>query len=231
MPEPGPSILSASDPGALDAATAALLSGGIVGLPTETVYGIGVVPRPEALAALMRAKQRPEDKGIALLIDGLDQVDGLVELGDAARRLAARFWPGPLTLVVPLRRADVVPVAITGGRADLGLRVPDHRVPRALARTLGPLAVTSANRSGRPPARTVAELVASVGPSLALVVDDGPVRGGVASSVVRLAPDGSWRLLRLGALTEEDIAVAMGGIPQQARVHLPTRRERPTEQP
>lgn len=210
MPSRGPALLPAAGPEALTDAAAALSAGGIVGLPTETVYGIGVVPRPEALRALIAAKQRADDKGIALLIDGLDQVEGLVEVPAVAHRLAQRFWPGALTLVLPLRRPELVPSVVSGGRDTLGLRIPDHPVPRALARQLGPLAVTSANRSGEPAAQTAAELIAAVGHSLALVLDDGPVRGGLASSVVAVATDGSWRVLREGALDAAAIAIAAG---------------------
>lgn len=211
MPDGRPPLLLATDPGALTEAALAMQAGGIVGIPTETVYGLGVVPRVEALAALIAAKQRPDDKGIPLLIDGLDQVESLVEVAEPARRLAARYWPGALTLVLPLRRTQLVPAAITGGRDTLGLRIPDHAVPRALARELGPIAVTSANRSGQPPARAPEELVASVGGSLALVLDDGPVRGGVASTVVAVAADGAWEVLREGALSVAAVeAVARG---------------------
>lgn len=193
--------IAASDPDALEDALLAMQSGGIVGLPTETVYGIGVVPQPEALKALIEAKQRPEEKGIALLIDDLAQVEGLVEITEPAQRLAAHYWPGPLTLVLPLSDPGSFPSAVTGGRATLGLRVPDHPLPRALARALGPIAVTSANRSGEPPATTADELIASVGHSLALVIDDGPVRGGVASTVVAVDEAGNFRVLREGALS------------------------------
>jgi L-threonylcarbamoyladenylate synthase len=203
---PRPPVLPATDPDALAAAVLAMGSGGIVGLPTETVYGIGVVPRPDALKAVIAAKQRPSDKGIALLIDGLDQVRGLVAVSELAGRLAAAYWPGALTLVLPLLRPELVPEAVTGGRDSLGVRIPDHAVPRALARELGPIAVTSANRSGEPPARTAGELIDSVGHSLSLVLDDGPVRGGVASTVVAVAMDGTWSLLREGALEADTIA-------------------------
>ncbi len=118
MTEVRPAILPASDPDTLAAAMAALQAGGIVGLPTETVYGIGVVPQPAALEAVIRAKQRPDEKGIALLIDGLDQVDMLVELSPTARRLAEHLWPGALTLVLPLRHPELVPTAVTGGRGS-----------------------------------------------------------------------------------------------------------------
>ena len=189
-----------------------MASGGIVGLPTETVYGIAVIPRPEALAQLIAAKGRPGDKGIALLVDGLDQVDESVVLPATARRLGDRFWPGPLTLVLPLQRPDVVPAALTGGRDTLAVRIPDHVVPRSLARLLGPIAVTSANRSGEPEASTAQELVASLGASLALVLDDGPVRGGVASSVVAVDLAGRVSLLREGALSEIELMAALADI-------------------
>jgi tRNA A37 threonylcarbamoyladenosine synthetase subunit TsaC/SUA5/YrdC len=101
-----------------------------------------------------------------------------------------------------------VPEALSGGRDSLAVRIPDHAVPRALARQLGPIAVTSANRSGQAPAQTAAELIESVGHSLALVLDDGPVRGGVASSVVAVATDGSWEMLREGALSSDAIAAS-----------------------
>ena len=212
MAEGRPPQLSAHEPASLTEAILAMQAGGIVGIPTETVYGIGVVPRPEALAAVIAAKQRPDDKGIALLIDGLDQVEGLVEVSPPAQRLAARFWPGALTLVLPLRRPERVPEAVSGGRVTLGLRSPDHPVPRALARELGPIAVTSANRSGEAAALIPEELIASVGAALALVLDDGPVRGGVASTVVAVTAEGDWRVLREGALLSADIdPVAAGG--------------------
>jgi len=195
-----PLVMSAGDPAALDAAADAIARGDIVGLPTETVYGLAVLPRTASLAALVAAKARPPDKGIALLIDSLDQVADLVDLPDAARRLAAACWPGALTMVLPLRVGVVLPDEITGGRTTLGVRLPDHPVPRALARRLGPLAVSSANRSGEPDARTAGELLAAVGPALAVVIDDGPVRGGVPSTVVAVASDGGLTILRSGAL-------------------------------
>jgi L-threonylcarbamoyladenylate synthase len=207
----GPAVLPASDPDARRAAAAALLAGGIVGLPTETVYGVGVVPRVEALEALIAAKQRPDDKGVALLIDDPAQIASLVVFDDTARRLAARFWPGPLTLVLPLLETDTVSPLLTGGRTTLAVRLPDHDVPRSLARQLGPLAVSSANRSGQPEARSAADLVATLGPWLALVLDDGPVRCGLPSSVVSVDPAGGVSVLREGALQRAVIEAALAG--------------------
>jgi L-threonylcarbamoyladenylate synthase len=203
-------VLRASDQRSLAVAAAALAAGSIVGIPTETVYGVGVIPRPEALQALLAAKQRPADKGIVLLIDDLDQVDELVVVGAAAHRLAERFWPGPLTLVLPLRWPALAAEELTGGRDTLALRLPDHAVPRALSRELGPLAVSSANRSGEPDARTAEALVASLGPSLAVVIDDGPVRRGVPSSVVAVDAAGRVVVLRDGAI-ERSAIDAMSG--------------------
>jgi L-threonylcarbamoyladenylate synthase len=212
MPDAVPAILlPARDAESLAAAASALASGGIVGLPTETVYGLGVVPRPEALEALVAAKQRPLDKGIPLLVDGLDQLGAIVVVGRLARRLAERFWPGPLTLVLPVADPGQLPTLLTGGRDSVAVRVPDHPTPRALARELGPLAVSSANRSGQPEARTALELVEELGASLALVLDDGPVRGGVASSVVSLDAAGTVRVLREGAVPASRIEAVVGG--------------------
>jgi L-threonylcarbamoyladenylate synthase len=202
-------VLDADSPGALDAAEDALRAGGIVGLPTETVYGLAVLPDPTPVAALIAAKQRPHDKGIALLIDGVDQIELLVTIPDAARTLMSRFWPGALTLVLRLLPGVALPDAITGARPTLGVRLPDHPIPRALARRLGPLAVSSANLSGATEARSAPELVDAVGEALALVLDGGPVRGGVASTVVGVDPDGSWRVLRAGALSEGALHAAV----------------------
>jgi L-threonylcarbamoyladenylate synthase len=202
-------MLPAADHRSLIVAAEAMAAGGIVGLPTETVYGVGVVPRAAPLAALIAAKGRPEDKGIALLVDGLDQVETLVVLGPRARRLADRFWPGPLTLVLPLRDPRLAPEALTGGRDTIALRLPDHSAPRALARHLGPIAVSSANRSGEPEARTAAQLIEALGPSLALVLDDGPVRGGIPSSVVAVDADGRVDVIREGALGGATILAAL----------------------
>lgn len=208
-----PPVLPASDPASIEAALEALGRGDIVGIPTETVYGIGGCPSPAALRALIVAKRRDEGKGIALLVDGLDQVTDLVVVPSAAHRLAERFWPGALTLVLPLHPGIVLPAELTGGRSTLGIRLPDHPVPRGLARRLGPLAVTSANVSGAPPAQTAEELVTTVGDALALVLDDGPVRGGVASTVVALEHDGRPTVLRPGALDPAILTAVLASDP------------------
>lgn len=202
-------VLAADAPGALDAGVAAIAAGLVVGVPTETVYGLAVLPTDGPLEALVAAKGRDPGKGIALLIDGLDQLTGVVVVPRSALELARRFWPGPLTLVLPVRAGLTLPDLLTGGRATLGVRLPDHPVPRALARRLGPLAVSSANRSGEPDARTAEELVAAIGPGVALVLDDGPVRGGRASSVVAVPAEGPMEVLREGAIDRATLEAAV----------------------
>ena len=197
------------DEAGLAAAIAALRSGGVVAIPTDTVYGIAVsLQTPGGVERLFAVKDRPPEKAIAVLVDGIDQVDGLVELSPAARVLAETGWPGGLTLVVALRPGARLPAALTAGTATLGVRVPDHGVPRRLARELGPLPTTSANRSGEPDALDAAAVAASVGASVDLIVDGGPVPGQLASTVVDCA-GARPRLLRVGAVSPALLAQAL----------------------
>jgi L-threonylcarbamoyladenylate synthase len=203
-----PRVIPSTDPGAATAAAAVLAAGGLVGIPTETVYGIAVLPIEDRLDALLEAKRRPAEKGFQLIVDGLDQVASLVVVPPSAQRLAARFWPGPLTLALPVRTGVSLPPLLTGGRDTVGIRVPDHAVPRAIARAVGPIAVSSANVSGEPPAESVEAMLLSVGPSLALAIDDGRVRGGVSSTVVGVSADDQLTFFRIGALSEEEVREA-----------------------
>lgn len=177
-------------------------------IPTETVYGLAVLPNRSALTALVAAKQRSADKGIALLVDSLDQVRAVARLNPTAERLAARFWPGALTLVLPQKPDKPLSDLLTGGRPTIGVRLPDHPIPRALARRLGPIAVSSANISGQPDATTAEHVMVTLGDVVALVIDDGPVRGGVPSTVVACLEDDELQILRRGAISEESIRAA-----------------------
>jgi L-threonylcarbamoyladenylate synthase len=203
-----PEILDAGYPSAFERARRDLEAGRIVGIPTETVYGLAVLPDPVALALLVEAKRRSADKGIALLADSIAQVRRLATLTPVAEVQAKAFWPGALTLVLPQRADHPLPDLLTGGRPTIGVRLPNHPVPRALARILGPLAVSSANISGQPDSTTAQQVVASVGDEVALVLDDGPVRGGVPSTVVACPADGEIQILRAGAITEADVRAA-----------------------
>jgi L-threonylcarbamoyladenylate synthase len=189
---------------------AALAQGDVVAIPTETVYGLAVLPTREGVEKLLAAKQRSAEKGIQLLIDSMEQATQIAVVTDTARRLADAFWPGGLTIVVS-RRPDVeVPEALGGGRPTIGLRMPDHEVPRALARSLGPIAASSANVSGEPDATTAQRVAETLGDEVALILDDGPVRGGTASTVVDCTDTaGSVRVLREGAISPERITAAL----------------------
>lgn len=196
-----PRVVPARDPRSIRAAVAALRAGGLVAVPTETVYGVACLLDAGAIERLLDAKRRPSSKGITLLVDDVDQAASVGRLSPAARRLAARHWPGPLTMVVPVLPGVAMPESLTGDSGAIGCRVPDHPAPRALARALGPIPLTSANLSGAPDARDAAEVVRQLGPWLDLVLDDGPSPGGVPSTVVLFREeDGPPELLRAGAL-------------------------------
>lgn len=186
-----------------------LRAGGIVALPTDTVYGIAVALSTRGgLERLFAAKQRPLDKGIVLLLEGAAQAARAGVMTPAATTLAGAFWPGGLTLVVPQRQDVPWPDVLTGGAETIGLRVPDHETPRALARVLGPLPTTSANVSGKPEAADAIAIVEQLGHAIDLVLDGGPARGGPPSTVVDCS--GVWpTIVRPGAIGVTDLATVL----------------------
>ena len=192
-------------------AIALLRAGGIVALPTDTVYGIAAdIALPDAIERLFAAKQRPPEKAVAVLLADARQAARLGEVSPAAAVLAERFWPGGLTLVLPVRPEARLPRVLAAGAPTIGVRVPDHPTPRAIAAALGPLPTTSANRSGEPDARDAHEIHERLGESLALVIDGGPVRGGPSSTVVDCTLE--WpSILREGAIPTADIVAALTG--------------------
>ena len=190
-------------------AVARLRAGEIVALPTDTVYGIAAdLALPDAIERLFAAKRRPPDKAVALLLADAAQAEVLGIVGPAARVLAARFWPGGLTLVLPRRPEARLPDVLAAGAPTVGLRVPDHPAPRALAAALGPLPTTSANLSGQTDARDAAEVAATLGGAVALVIDGGPIRGGPGSTVVDCSVERP-RVLRSGAIPPARIAAEL----------------------
>jgi len=192
-------------------AVALLRAGGIVAVPTDTVYGIAAdMALPDAIERLFAAKGRPPERAVAVLLADASQAAALGVVPAAAALLAERFWPGGLTLVLPVRPDARLPRVLSGGAPTIGVRVPDHPAPRALATALGPLPTTSANRSGEADARDAAEVLARLGDALALVLDGGPVRGGPASTVVDCA-SGLPSILREGAIPGAEIAAALSG--------------------
>jgi len=192
-----------------------LRAGGIVAIPTDTVYGIGVaLSTPAGIERLFAVKRRPLEKGIALLVADAAQAGGLGVMTRVAEALGGACWPGGLTLVLEQRAGVVLPDALTGGVATVGVRVPDHDAPRALARALGALPVTSANVSGQPEASTADEILAILGEDIDLILDGGPARGGAASTVVDASGERP-RILRAGAIPTERLVEALvaAGLP------------------
>ncbi|HEX6843880.1 MAG TPA: L-threonylcarbamoyladenylate synthase [Actinomycetota bacterium] len=193
----------------VEEAAAAARRGALIVLPTDTVYGIGTRPDdPEATARLFAAKERPPDLTLPVLVADPDTARGLAVFDERADRLAEACWPGALTLV--LRRTGTSRGWDLGGDADtIGLRVPAHPLAVAVLAQAGPLAATSANRSGDPPARTCDELVATFGDLVAVYLcEDAPLEG-VASTVVDLA-HGEPSILRAGALDPAALARLLG---------------------
>jgi L-threonylcarbamoyladenylate synthase len=180
-----------------------LRAGLIVAVPTDTVYGIAAdLALPDAIERLFAAKRRPPEKAVAVLLADITQAETLGNMTPHARVLGERFWPGGLTLVLPVRPGAVLPRVLAAGAPTIGVRVPDHDAPRAIARTLGPLPTTSANVSGEVDARDAQEIAARLGDAIALVIDGGPIHGGPASTVV----DCTWDLpviRREGAIPAE----------------------------
>ncbi len=190
-------------------ATGVLREGGVVALPTDTVYGIAVsLATPGGIERLYLAKKRPPDKAVMLLLDDVAQAARAGRITPAAAALAAACWPGGLTVVVPQRPDVPWPAVLTGGSATIGLRVPDHDAPRALARGVGPLPTTSANVSGVPEATDAAGIVAQLGDVIDLVLDGGPARGGLASTIVDCT-GAQPTILRVGAVPAETVAAIL----------------------
>jgi L-threonylcarbamoyladenylate synthase len=193
-----------------DEAAEVLRAGGIVALPTDTVYGIAVaVDTPGGVERLFAAKQRAPDKGIMLLLADAAQAPSIGAWPATAAALAAAFWPGGLTVVVPQRPDVPLPAALTAGTATIGLRVPDHETPRALAAAVGPLPTTSANRSGDPEARDASAIIEQLGDAVDLVIDGGSAHGGPPSTVVDCTVDPP-RILRAGAVPVGEIERVLG---------------------
>ena len=187
----------------IEAGAAAISRGLIVGMPTDTVYGVGVDPlNPEAVAALFELKGRPEEKAIPVLAATVAQALEIVEIPPEVEDMALRHWPGPLTLV--LRGHVELPEWV--GDSELGtvaVRIPDHPVALDLLAAAGPLAVTSANRSGNPPALDEVEARVLLGSGVAVYLE-GRCPGGESSTVVDMTTDPP-RMLRRGPVTFGDL--------------------------
>jgi L-threonylcarbamoyladenylate synthase len=202
--------LPADHPDAPSRAASVIRSGGLIILPTDTVYGVASdLWQPDAVAALYAAKRRPPDRAIPILLSTGAAIDRVaVRVPEAAHRLASAFWPGPLTIVVPKRPS--VP-DIVSSLPTIGVRVPDHDAARAAIHACGgALAVTSANLSDQPSALTAKEAASALGAAVGLVLDGGPAPGGTPSTVVDMA-GGTLTILRPGPIDEAALRAVVEG--------------------
>jgi len=203
-------ILRAAQAHSLERAAELLRAGQLVAFPTDTVYGVGALAfNAASVAAIYVAKQRPPEKAIPILVaDEADLLRVTASVPDAAHRLIAHFWPGGLTLVLP-KHPDVP--EIVSADMTLAVRIPNLNLARALMRLTGPLAATSANRSGRPSPITASDVMLQLGGRIAAVLDGGPCPGGTPSTVVDCVSSPT-RVVREGAVSLADLRRVVPGI-------------------
>lgn len=197
-------LLRASHPKTLMIAADLLRRGELVAFPTDTVYGLGAHSQlPRAVEHIYAVKGRPEEKAIPLLIARLEDLSAVAaEVPEVARRLAAAFWPGGLTLILAKQPSVLAAVS---REPTVAVRIPNHPVTLELIRMVGaPLATSSANRSGEPSPTTAYEVQAAFDGRIAAIVDGGETPGGVASTIVDCTTQPP-KILRVGAIPEEDI--------------------------
>jgi L-threonylcarbamoyladenylate synthase len=188
------------------AAIDALERGELVVIPTDTVYGVAGSLEVHSVDALFSLKQRPYDKPLPVLGADVEALAEIAVFDDRARILAERYWPGPLTLVLPRAEGFGLPLG-RGGEASVAVRVPAHPLGLGVLRGSGPLAVTSANVSGEPDAHSIEDARASLGDSIAVYVDGGPCEGD-PSMVLSLLHDVP-QVLRPGPISDEELARAL----------------------
>ena len=189
----------------LERGVQALRDGGVVAFPTDTLYGLGAdVLNTAALQKVFDIKERPAGLALPVLIDSLEQFETVAaEVTPVAKALTGKYWPGPLTLIVS--KAERVPDLLTAGASTVAVRVPDHPIPRALARMFGgPITGTSANRSGEDDLKSVEQLKTQLGPKVDYVVAAGPAPVGTASTIIDITGD-IPKLIRQGVVPFEDI--------------------------
>lgn len=206
-----PPIVRADSAGIARAAER-LRGGALVAVPTETVYGLAArADSADAVAAIYRAKGRPDFNPLIVHVASLDQAETLAEIGANARKLAEAFWPGALTMVVPLRAGARIAPAVTAGLETIALRCPAHPAMWALLGESGlPLAAPSANRSGGVSPTRAEHVAASLGEAAGLILDGGACAAGIESTIVALRADGTWQVLRPGPVTKAQISAILG---------------------
>ena len=197
---------------ALDEAVAILREGGLVAVPTETVYGLAArADRDAAVDAIYRAKGRPSFNPLIVHVADFAAAQALAETDERSEALADKLWPGALTMVLPLRADSGLASAVTAGLKTVALRCPAHPLIRALLEACAfPLAAPSANRSGAISPTEPAHVAASLGAAVPLILDGGACAAGLESTIVALRADGSWQILRPGPIERERIVAILG---------------------
>jgi len=214
MSQPNPPVSTRSLPygeAAIAEAAALIAMGGVVAVPTETVYGLAAdATDSRAVAGVYEAKGRPSFNPLIVHVLDRAAAERIAVFDDAAGALAQAFWPGPLTLVLPLRPDAGIASLVTAGLDTIAIRIPRHRAMRALLEATGkPLAAPSANASGAISPTRAEHVLASLGGRIPLIVDDGATEAGLESTIVMTG--GGVRILRPGPITEEDLAELFPG--------------------
>ncbi len=205
-------VILPGNKGGVARAAELLRAGQPVGVPTETVYGLAArADSSDAVAAVYRAKGRPSFNPLIVHVAGLEMAERIGRFDDRARDLARQYWPGPLTLVLPLREEAGIAPAVTAGLPTIALRHPDHPLIAQLIRQLGlPLAAPSANRSEGISPTCAEHVVRSLEDRIEAVLDGGACRAGLESTIVALREEGGWNLLREGPVTRDELAATLG---------------------
>jgi L-threonylcarbamoyladenylate synthase len=200
-------VLAASASDTIARALEILRAGGLVAFPTDTVYGLGCrVFDGQGVQSIYNAKDRPVEKAIPVLLGDPEDLEKVaINIPISARRLAARFWPGPLTILVP--KKSELPEAVSATKT-VGVRMPDHSVARSLLRAAGPMAVTSANMSGQVSSSTAEDVLAQLNGRIPLIIDGGKTPGGMPSTVVDCNGE-KISVLREGPITEVQLISAV----------------------
>jgi tRNA threonylcarbamoyl adenosine modification protein (Sua5/YciO/YrdC/YwlC family) len=199
------------EPERVEYVVSCLRSGKVVGMPTDTFYGLAVDPvNLRAVERIYEIKTRLKHKPLSLLIGSLEQAYELArELDANFDRLAERFWPGPLTLIV--KASSRLPLRVTANTGNVALRIPDAAIPRAVTQTFGlPVTATSANLQGAPECTHAACVRDQIGDRIPVIVDGGPTGRSLPTTIVNLSEGkGRWQILREGAIATHEIALAL----------------------
>jgi L-threonylcarbamoyladenylate synthase len=189
-----------------------ILAGEPVAVPTETVYGLAAdATNSQAVARIYQAKARPSFNPLIVHVSNVDEAQRIGDFGPQVRHLAQQYWPGPLTIVTPLKKDSEISGLVPAGLKTIAIRVPEHRAMRALLSACGrPLAAPSANASGSISPTRAQHVLKSLGGRIPLIIDDGPCTGGIESTIVA-ETHGGLRLLRHGPIAVPDATLASGG--------------------